>query len=92
MKIELKEITVRELADGYKAVIVPVGEVHKAHSRAFFACLAVFADAGVFEKQGKDVAVVLDQATAGEAGGELFDYFFHLIVGEPRINDLELLA
>lgn len=81
-----------ELANGYEAVIVPVCEIHKTHRRAFLASLAVFAHAGVFEQQGKDMAVILNQAGAGEACGELFNYLFHLIVGKPGIDYLELLA
>ena len=37
------------------------------------------------------MAVVLDQAGAGEAGGELLDHFLHLIVFQPGVDDLELL-
>ena len=42
-----------ELADGDKAVVVPMGEIDKTHRRAFLAGLAVFADAGVFQQQVK---------------------------------------
>jgi len=38
------------------------------------------------------MVVVLDQACAGETGGEVLDYFLHLIVFQPRVDDLELLA
>ena len=81
-----------ELADGDEAVVVAVPEVNEAHRGAFLARLAVLADAGVFQQEVKDVAVVLDQAGAGEAGGELFDNFLHLIVFQPRVDDLQLLA
>ena len=80
-----------ELADGDKAVVVPVVEVHETHRRAFLAGLAVLADAGVFQQQGEDVAVVLDQTGAGEARGELLDHLLHLIVFQPGVDDLELL-
>ena len=80
-----------ELADGDKAVVVPVGEVDETHGRAFLAGPAVLADAGVFQQQGKDVAVVLNQAGAGKARGELLDHLLHLIVFQPGVDDLELL-
>ena len=80
-----------ELADGDEAVVVPVLEVDEAHGRAFLAGLAVLADAGVFQQQSEDVAVVLDQAGAGEAGGELLDHLLDLIVFQPGIDDLQLL-
>ena len=80
-----------ELADGDKAVVVPVGEIHKTHGRAFLAGPTVLADAGVFQQQGKDVAVVLNQTCAGEACGELLDHLLHLIVFQPVVDDLELL-
>ena len=77
-----------ELADRDKAVVVPVLEVHKTNGRALLACLAVLADAGVFQQQGEDMAVVLNQAGAGKAGGELLDHLLHLIVFQPGIDDL----
>ena len=81
-----------ELADGDKAVVVPVLEIDKAHRGALFARLAVLADAGVFQQQVQDMAVVLDQAGAGKAGGELLDHFLHLVVFQPGVDDLQLLA
>ena len=80
-----------DLADGDKTVIVPVGEVYETHRRALLAGPAVLADAGIFQKQRKDVAVVFDQVGSGEAGGELFDHLLHLIVVQPGVDDLELL-
>ena len=84
-----KNCTLR-LAAGDKTVVVPMGEVHKTHRRAFFSGPAVLADACVFHKQGKDVAVVCNQAASGKAGGDLLDNFFHLIVFQPLVDDLEL--
>ena len=80
-----------ELADGDEAVVVAVLEVDEAHRWALLAGLAVLADAGVFQQQLKDVLIVLDQARAGEARGELLDDFLDLIVFQPRIDDLQLL-
>ena len=80
-----------ELADGNEAIVVPVLEIDEAHRRAFLARLAVLADAGVFQQQIEDMPVVLDQAGAGEARGELLDNFLHLIVFKPRVDDLQLL-
>ena len=51
-----------ELADRDEAVVVAVLEVDKSHCRAFLACLAVLADAGVFQQKLEDVVVVLEQA------------------------------
>ena len=81
-----------ELADRDKAVVVPVLEIDKAHRGALFARLPVLADAGVFQQQVQDMAVVLDQAGAGKAGGELLDDLLDLVVFQPRIDDLQLLA
>ena len=38
------------------------------------------------------MAVVFDQTGAGKACGNLLNHLFHLIVLQPRINDLQLLA
>ncbi len=57
-----------KLTDGDEAVVVPVTEVNEAHCRAFLARLAILAHAGVLHQQVEGVAVVLDQASAGEAG------------------------
>ena len=35
--------------------------------------------------------VVLDQPGAGKAGRELLDDFFHLVVFQPRVDNLQLL-
>ena len=80
-----------ELADGDKAVVVPVGEVDKTHRRAFLAGPAVLADARIFQEQREDVAVVLNQTGTGKARGELLDHLLHLIVFQPVVDDLELL-
>ena len=64
----------------------------KAHRRAILACLSVLVDAGVLQKQMKNVLVVLDQSGAGEIRGELPDDFFDLIVFQPRIDDCELFS
>jgi len=40
----------------------------------------------------KGVAVVFDQVAAREAGSELLDDFLYLIVFQPWVDDLELLA
>ena len=75
-----------------KRLLSRVLEVDEANRRALLARLAVLADAGVLEQQLEDDAVVLDQARAGEAGGELLDDFLDLVVFKPRVDDLQLLA
>ena len=67
-------------------------KVHKTHRRALLAGLAVLADAGVFQQQLEQVVVVLQQSGAGEARRELLDHLLHLIVFQPGVDDLELLA
>jgi hypothetical protein len=57
-----------KLAHCDKVVVVPVREVHKTHGRASLAGLAVLADTGVFQQQGKSMTVVFDQIAAREAG------------------------
>ena len=81
-----------ELAHGNKAVFGAVLEVDKAYRRAILACLSVLTDAGVLQKQMKNVLVVLDQSGAGEIRGELPDDFFDLVVCQPRIDDCELFS
>ncbi len=81
-----------ELAHRNKAVVVPAHEIHKPHRRALFACFAVLADTGIFQKKVKNIAVVGNQAGAGKTGCKLLDHFFNLIVFHPVINDLKLLV
>ena len=80
-----------ELADGDKAIIVPVLEVDEAHRRAFFACLEVLAHTGVLQQEVECMPVVLDQARAGKVGSELLDDLLDLVVFKPRIDEFQLL-
>ena len=41
------------------AGVLFVIEVDEVHGRAFFTCLSVFADAGVFKQKGEGVAVAV---------------------------------
>ena len=80
-----------ELADGDKAVVVPVLEINELHRRTFFTRLAVLADAGVFQQLVEHMPVVLQQVGAGEIGSELFHHLIHLILLQPRVDHLQLL-
>jgi len=38
------------------------------------------------------MTIILDQAGAGKAGGELLDHFLDLVVFQPIVDNPELLA
>lgn len=81
-----------ELADRDKAVVTALLELNEAGRGALLTGLTVLADAGVLNQQFEEMSVVLEQASTREAGGKLLDYFIDLVLLEPRIDDLELLA
>jgi len=81
-----------ELADGNKAVIVPMLEVDKAHRGTLLSRLAILAHARILQQQMEEVPVVLNQPGAEKAGRELLDHILNLIVFQPVIDDLQLLA
>ena len=76
-----------ELANRHKAVVGVLLKIYKTHCRAFRACLAVFADAGAFKQQPKNMQVVLQQATAGKARRQLLCHIVQLVVCQPRLHD-----
>jgi len=63
------EDTDLELANGNKTVVIPMLKIYKTNCWAFLTSLAVLTDTGVFQQQGKDVAVVFDQVGSRKAGG-----------------------
>jgi hypothetical protein len=81
-----------ELAHGNEAVVVAAVEIDKAHRGAPRARPAVFGHAGILQQQVQDMAVVLDQTAAGEIGRKLLDHRLHLVLFQPRIDRLQLLA
>ncbi len=78
-----------ELAHGDETVVVNVLKIHKPYSGALFAGLAVLADTGVFQQQGEYMAVVRNEAHAGEACSEMLDHLIDLVVLQPVIDDFE---
>jgi hypothetical protein len=53
--------------------------------------LTVLADARVLQQQLKQILIVLQKPCAWEAGRQLLDDLFDLIIFEPWVGDLELL-
>lgn len=81
-----------ELAYGDIAVVLPLLEIHETNGWALFVRFTIFADACAFEQHVEDMPVVLNEIGAGKARGKLLDHLFNLIVFEPVIDNLELLA